>query len=472
MEKFKEYNQKQGIFRTIVPDELLEQDHPARIIDIVVEHLDLKMLYDEYSEEGCPGYHPRMLLKVLFYSYVNGMMSCRSMWNNLKYRADYIFLSGDQIPDFRTINRFRLRVQSQLPKLFTQIVMLCVELGLVDFQYLAIDGQKIQANASFRQSKNKERYAKAVLRVRKGMEKLLSKEVTEDFTEEQRNKALTSLKKQEAKLQEFDQIIAAMDEADNINLTDKDAKVMKHKDGKKPPSYNNQSAADGKCGITVAVNTTSDAFDHGSHLLPLVDQAKQNTGKSFHHVMADSGFCDFERLIEIEDREEDFYLPDRDYKKEYKKSTLFAQNTFTRDDQGQWICPAGRVMKEKGTYTRKDGVRVCLFIGTNCEECELKKKCTKGKVRQIAVDPRIEYRSKMREKLDTDKGRSIYSKRQGIIEPTYGHDQKNLGWRQHHLRGLDKAAMEFMLIKIGSNLGKIVRYAAKTIISDTVQAAT
>ncbi len=149
MEKFKEYNQDQGLFRTIVPAELLEETHPARIIDIIIEHLDLEELYAEYSDEGCPGYHPKMLLKVLFYSYMTGMMSCRGMWNNLKYRADYIFLSGDQVPDFRTINRFRLRVCSQLPKLFTQIVMLCVELGLVDFNYLAVDGQKIQANAKF-----------------------------------------------------------------------------------------------------------------------------------------------------------------------------------------------------------------------------------------------------------------------------------------------------------------------------------
>jgi transposase len=354
MDKFKEYNQRQGFFRTIIPHELLEQNHPARIIDIVVERLNLEKLYDEYSEEGCPGYHPKMLIKVLFYSYMIGMMSCRKMWNGLKYRADYIFLSGDQVPDFRTINRFRLRVQNQLPKLFTQIVMLCVELGLVDFQYLAIDGQKIQANASFRMSKNKERYAKAVERVKKAMENLLTKELTEDFTEERRDKALSSLQKQEEKLREFEQIIEDIDEADNINLTDKDAKMMKHKDGKKVPSYNNQSAADGKYGITVAVSTTSDAFDHGKHLLPLVDQAEQNTGKSFKNVLADSGFCDFERLIEIEAREEDFYLPDRDYKKQYKKGTLFAQNKFTRNDQGQWICPAGRVYeRERNLYTER-----------------------------------------------------------------------------------------------------------------------
>ncbi len=219
-----------------MPSNLLEEDHPARIIDIVVENLDLTELYDEYSDEGCPGFHPKMLLKVLFSSYRNGLMSCRKMWDNLKYRADYIYLSGDQIPDFRTINRFRLRVKNQLPRLFTQIVVLCVELGLVDFQYLAIDGQKIQANASYRMSKNKERYTKTVKRVREGIEKLLSKELNEDFTGQHRNKALMALRKREQKLAAFKEIIADMDESGNINLTDSEAKVMSHKDGKKSPA--------------------------------------------------------------------------------------------------------------------------------------------------------------------------------------------------------------------------------------------
>ncbi len=65
------------------------------------------------------------------------------------------------------------------------------------------------------------------------MEKLLSKELTEDFTEEQQQKALNALKKKKKKLLEFEQIIADMEETDNINLTDQDAKIMSHKDGKK-----------------------------------------------------------------------------------------------------------------------------------------------------------------------------------------------------------------------------------------------
>ena len=70
----------------------------------------------------------------------------------------------------------------------------------------------------------------------------------------------------------------------------------------------------------------------------------------------------------------------------------------------------------------------------------------------------------MREKLRSDNGREVYMSRQGIVEPVHGDDQKNKGWRQHHMRGLAKASLEFMLIRIGSNLGKIARYRARELL--------
>src|SRR5208283_5328797 len=157
MPVFREYDQGQGVFRSIRPNELLEPDHPARVIDKVVEMLDLGEVYAEYAEEGSPPYHPQMMLKVVFYAYHCGLMSSRKIWDGLKERADFIFLSGDQVPDFRTINDFRTRHLKVLPKLFAQIVMICVRLDMLDFQNLAVDGEKIKANANYKRSKNRKR---------------------------------------------------------------------------------------------------------------------------------------------------------------------------------------------------------------------------------------------------------------------------------------------------------------------------
>jgi hypothetical protein len=98
------------------------------------------------------------------------------------------------------------------------------------------------------------------------------------------------------------------------------------------------------------------------------------------------------------------------------------------------------------------------YIGTGCEACEQKERCTEGKKRHLYINVHEPWRKKMREKLSSDEGRGIYMKRQGTVEPVHGDDQKNKGWIQHHLRGLKKAQGEFLLIRIATNLGKIVKF--------------
>ena len=176
------------------------------MIDIIVEKMDLSNLYERYSDEGNPPYHPKMMLKVLFYAYYRGVMSCRQIWDALAFRSDFIFLSAGQVPNFRTVNSFRLRHLDLLPEQFTLILFLCVELDMVDFQYLAIDGKKIQANASFRKSK----HLKGLKRLEQKAEKL--GEFAEKFKE-------------------------LKDEEKRINMSDEDAPVIRHKDGSENAEY-------------------------------------------------------------------------------------------------------------------------------------------------------------------------------------------------------------------------------------------
>jgi transposase len=216
---------------------LLEEDHPARIVDAVVERLDLEQIYASYKEEGKPAYHPKMMLKVLFYSYLIGVMSSRKMEEGLDLRADYVFLSGDQVPDFRTLNAFRTRHMEQLPGLFSQIVMLCSALGMVNFKNLAIDGQKIQANASFRNTVDRARAKKQLERVRKGMEKLLEREPNDTLdpaTIEERKKKLE--RKEKLLTQALATLESLEDEGASVNMVDGDAKLMRHKDRRILPS--------------------------------------------------------------------------------------------------------------------------------------------------------------------------------------------------------------------------------------------
>lgn len=474
MPNFKDYDQRQVVFRQLVPAELLEEEHPARIVDAVVEMLNLDQVYAVYKEEGKPAFHPKMMLKVLFYSYLIGLMSCRKMYDGLQYRADYVFLSGDQVPDFRTLNSFRTRHIAELPELFMQIVMLCSSLGMIDFKHLAIDGQKIPANANFRNNMDRTRAKKQLERIRKGMEKLLGQEPSDALPQQTIDERMNRLKWKKIRLE---QTLSALekyeDEKASLNMVDPDAKIMTHKDRRILPSYNQQSAVDGSYGITCAVATTQTG-DIPGDLFAMVDAAEKNTGKPFESILADSGFADYETLRAMEeDREENFLVPDKrneitasgeTSRGEYDKSKFIAE-----EDGATMTCPQKTHMKLIREVYFDDGHIERTFIGDGCAACPKQSACTKAKdgKRRVSYDSREPFRDIMRERLLTTEGREAYRKRQGIVEPNHGHDQKNLGWKQHHLRGLQKAALEFLLLRLAGNIGKIARYKVKEFLANT-----
>lgn len=459
---FRNYDQRQGLFTPIVPADLLEDEHPARVIDAVVENLDLSRIYARYSDQGNPSYHPKMMFKVLFYSYYRGIMSSRKMNASLHSgRADFIFLSGKQMPDFRTLNDFRTRHIDELPNLFAQIVLFCESLDMIDFEHLAIDGQKIQADANFRKSMNRERLDKRIEQIEKAMEKIVKTPVSEAFPKEKRQRRLNDLEEKYARIVEFAEIFKLVqgEKGDDhaVNMTDPDAPVMSHKDGRSVPSYNHQSAVDSKFGVTCAVRTKVD-LDQQSDVLGLVNDAERNAGgEIFGNVTADSAFggMDLCRTIAEEKRQENLLIPDKQFEA-WKKGKLDAFDScyFLRCDDDRLICPAGHDVD----FVGRTGEHGLKYVGTCCDECEHRGDCTSSDFRTVVVDDREIHVSDMRAKLNTEEGKEIYRSRQGIVENGHGHDQKNLGWKQHALRGLPKAGGEFILMRIGANLGKIARY--------------
>jgi transposase len=463
--KFREYDRDQMRFMNLSIDGLLEDKHPARVIDRIVEKLDLSKILDDYGSEGKPAYHPAMMLKILFYSYMKGIMSCRKIWDSMRFRADYIFLSAGNYPDFRTINTFRTRHIKDLPGLFAQIVMMAVELGLVDFEHLAIDGQNIHANANLRKTYNLIRIKERFEQVQKGMNRILSENVNiEDLTEKDQQRH-AKLKAESERLESMKTILEELkqNEDDNPeqNTTDPEAPNLKFKDHTIKPAYNHQSAVDSKHGITVAVQTQVRP-DNSEDLLPLVDQATTNAGSMFQNVSADSAFGTYETYHKLENRQEDFFIPDRSFtaaKRGNQNRPGFKKIDFTRGENGEIICPAGKPMVKVHEKQKEDHL-LSYYIGKSCPACALHDDCTKAKYRQIYIDSREVGMMKMRAKLTSKEGILIYQKRQGTVEPTHGHDQKNRGWKQHHLRSYARASLEFILMRISSNLFKIANYAA------------
>ena len=149
---FKEYNQSQDFLLPPSFREYLWEWHEAIILSEIIEELNLEKLLREYNKNvtwnGRPAYNPKMLLKVLFYGYMNQTFSSRKLANKTKSDLWFMYLTWNNKPDFRTINRFRKEKWNILEDIFVQIVLKAKEIWMIQFWTVSLDWTKIYANAS------------------------------------------------------------------------------------------------------------------------------------------------------------------------------------------------------------------------------------------------------------------------------------------------------------------------------------
>lgn len=129
-------------------DENIAENDPVRMVSAIVDNLNLESFRKLYKERGRSTYHPRMMLKVILYAYMNNIYSCRRIEKLLLRDVHFIWLSGYQNPDFVTINRFRNRVKDEINNIFTQIVLILASNGFITLDVEYIDGTKIESKAN------------------------------------------------------------------------------------------------------------------------------------------------------------------------------------------------------------------------------------------------------------------------------------------------------------------------------------
>lgn len=145
---FQDYNQQQNWLFPPSIEELIPSDHPVRVVNGVVEQLNLDLLIAEYSKEGKPSYHPKMMLKIMVYAYMDNTYSSRKIEKAMRENINYMWLSARQVADHNTIARFRSKKLKAIFKdIFKQVVLLLANEGLVTLKEVYTDGTKIESMA-------------------------------------------------------------------------------------------------------------------------------------------------------------------------------------------------------------------------------------------------------------------------------------------------------------------------------------
>ena len=145
---FRSYDPNQIVLFPQRINENTPEDSPVRIVSKVVDKLDITAFHKLYHGIGRCAYHPRMMLKVIIYAYMNNIYSCRKIAEALQRDIHFIWLAGREAPDYITINRFRNRVKDEISNIFTQLVLLLAAKGLVSLDVEYVDGTKIESKAN------------------------------------------------------------------------------------------------------------------------------------------------------------------------------------------------------------------------------------------------------------------------------------------------------------------------------------
>ena len=455
---FRSYDTSQMFLLPPSLDEWLPEDHSARFISEVVEELlDLDGIYASYVEaSGAPPYDPKMMLKLVLYSYSIGVTSAREMERRCYVDVAFRWLCANVSPDHRSISRFRRRHLDTLGDLFLQVLRLCGQAGLVKLGRIALDGTKLRANASRRKAMSYDHITPRIEQLEKEVALILAEAEAIDEAEDKafgvnnrgdevpaelahretrlsklraakeaieadaKQKARDKAKKNSTKKgKDTSEIAEAAVEAEETavadpkaqrNFTDPESRMMKTNDGYHY-AYNGQAVVDEGSQVIIAAEITQAASDV-NQLMEMIASTKENLESvgiddTARVLLADAGYCSNENLEEI----------------------------------------------------AKAGINALIATG-RLKHNERVPSAPRGRIPKNATD-----KERMARRLRTKQGRKDYARRKAIVEPVFGQ----MKVRQHaghlRLRGVAGATGEWTLHAICHNLRKLANSRQNAVIA-------
>lgn len=461
---FVEYQQEQQFLLTPSLSDMIPSDHLARLVNDVVDMLDIKGILMRYREGGRPAYHPRMLLKVIIYGYAAGIRSSRKLAKALETDIAFMWLAGCAKPDFRTVAGFRKRHLDELKGIFVQLAVLLIEEGYASLGTIALDGTKIKAMASKRSIKKKEDLLALKEKLEEAIDVVLKEAALTDKTEddllgEERGdelpEALQDPTKRKAKIQE---VLKRAQGDKKVVMSEPDAILVKE-DGTVKPGYNCQAAVS-EDGFIIACDVMQKPTDN-HQAQPMLQKTSEVAGRYPERALLDAGYNSHQTYCFIDEAPIDVYMPvaenlDRGTTK--KSSSPYAKEHFIyQPDEDCYLCPEKTKLIREGTVPRKDGTVATVYRCKNAK-CPQRGQCSANKKgRTIKRRPHEDIVYVMKEKMQTDEAQAIYRRRQAIVEPVFSLIKRMLGYTRFLLRGIDNVQGEWHLMCIAVNLFKLWR---------------
>ena len=512
---FKAYTMAQPSLMPSSLDELIPEDHLVRVVNRVIEKIDIQPLLENYKGGGTSSYHPRMMLKVIVYGYAEKTYSCRRIAKALRENVNFMWIAGGNQPDFHTINDFRGNTMKEAVRaVFTKVLELLVEEGYIKLENYFVDGTKIGASANAHkvvwakktkhyQEKLQERikalldeieqvnkqesqeYGDADLeelggkggmnseRLQKKVDEL-NVELKKQSANKTLKKAVKTLEKEHLpRLKKYEQQEKVLAGRNSYSRTDPNASNLRMKEDRaaqKPlarPAYNVQIGTENQFIVGYSVHQQA---DDTTCFIPHMEQQTFPHGRKPKNGCGDAGYGSEENYAWLEKNHiQNFLKYNTFYKEQHppRKPELiekarFQSHNFPYDPlQDVFTCPAQHPLtyRETKPYKTSNGYlsQRRFYECDHCPTCPLKPKCTKAKGnRRIQFSPKLQrYRQQAKDNLLSEQGVALRQKRSVEPETVFGDIKFNRSFRRFSLRKLNKVATEWGIISIAHNMRKL-----------------
>lgn len=501
-------NRKQNLLLPPSLDELVPENHMVRVVDAVLDRLDISDILSTYRGGGNSAFNPKMMLKVLVFAYLSNVYSSRRIEELLRRDIYFMWLAGMKRPDFRTINYYRgKRLKEGFDTVFTQVVRLLHEEGFVSLKVQYIDGTKIESVANkytFVWRGSVEKYdarlkakTEALLRqieqnhaienqenpvpeeltaeeVTKRVERIKEKVDADNLGKEER-KALKQIETDSVpRMNRYREQLETMGTRNSYSKTDPDATFMRMKEdamlnGQLKPGYNVQISTENQFITNFGIyQRPTDTLTMISYL----ESFKARYGMQSEEIVADSGYGSEENYEYMFSNGMTPYVKYNmfhvEQRRGYRNNPFRVSNLFYNPDDDFYVCPMGQKLKfirQEKRYTASGYQQtVSVYRACRCEGCPLRGQCHKSKRdRQIEVNHTLDdYKARARELLTSEQGIKHRSNRPIEPEAVFGQIKECGRFRRLRLKGLTGAKIDFGLKALAHNLRKLAKAWAKS----------
>jgi transposase len=464
-------------------EEMIEETNPVRIIDQYVNKLNLRELRFNLKESGMgrSSYNAALLLKIYIYGYYIRVRSTRRLEEECKRNTEMIWLTCRLVPDFKTLADFRRDNKAAISRLFKEFTKKCFELGLISFEIVATDGTKIGAQNSMGNIYKRHEMDKMEKKIDETIKNYIAELDKNDRSEhndlkiltENIEKKLSNLKTRKEKMEAIKTMFDEDPELETIYGNDPDSRIGKDK-GKADVLYNAQIAVDAKNKLIVAAEITNENNDvhQAGNMVLNVEETKKELKISPElktvHVMDAGYYCEKE-ILPLDDAKYNIYIPsprdEKERKDKYKGKQkehipakgYLAENFKFDKDKNQLLCPEGKRLNNESAYLDSvTGITVGEFKCRH-KDCKNKHLCTQSKDgRTVKISLRKEDMDKFDEKVRSDLGRKIVSKRKELAEHPFGTMKRNFGFTYFLTKSYENVKSEFSFTAFMYNFKRVL----------------